>query len=96
MFKATPLGVSEASFNEAPPATLSPNSLVLINYLDMHLTLLKKLTSSCCWVEGEERLDNIKARKYVGDKSLQDSALPRLRLNKTFVVVAGSVSSDRV
>lgn len=40
MFKAIPLGVSEAAFNETLLATLSPNSLVLINYLDMHLTLL--------------------------------------------------------
>lgn len=46
LFKAVPLGVCEATFNEALAATLSPNSLVLINYLDMHLTLLGKLMFS--------------------------------------------------
>ncbi|CAB1436496.1 unnamed protein product, partial [Pleuronectes platessa] len=73
LFKAVPLGVSEAPFNEVPPATLSPNSLVLINYLDMHLTLLGKLTSSFWRAKGEETLVNIMARKY---KRLSDTPSP--------------------
>ena len=70
MFKAVPLGVSEAAFNEAPPATLSPSSLALINYLDMHLTLLGKLASISWATEEEETLVNVMVR----DNSSQDSS----------------------
>lgn len=53
-----------ASVSEAPPALLSPNSLVLINYLDMLSTLLGKLMLSCWWSEGEEKLVKLMATEY--------------------------------
>lgn len=62
LFKAVPLGVLEAAFIEAPPATLSPSSLVLINYLDMHLTLPRKLTSISWWTRYMETVVNIMVR----------------------------------
>lgn len=93
LFKAIPLGVSEAAFNEAPPATLSPSSLVLINYLDMHLTLLGKLTSSCWRAEGEETLVKIMARGWEKRSSLVDNARPKQ--SKTILRWLGFFAQER-